>query len=215
MEEVKTYGEESEEEDVQKQGQKEEIPDGGDAVREEETQEQVVECETLEVAGEISDGLGNTWQIPADGLDDPYDLGSVNPFEHLRLDPRFHYQLVRNDKVSVKRLEQFVPVTKDEVGLMSELDVEYGTPQSTVVTYLDSTLMKIPKVLAKRRRDARTREAQRVVEDTEPTAQMQARDARDGRPPIRSTREMHSRMQREGTPLKVERTSEVKSTIAS
>lgn len=176
--------------------------------------EDVLRVSSVEVAGVLKDDEGNEWAIPADNVEDQYDLGTSNPFEHLSYDPRFHYQLVRTDRVDQKKMEQFVPVKRREVNMPESLNQDYGTPTGSLVQYLDSTLMKIPKVIASRRQAARVREAQRVKEQTEPTSAMLARSARPGGPEIKSAEKSRRRLQDGDTPVELRRTSSVRPTIS-
>lgn len=170
-----------------------------------------VEVETISVAGVITDKFGNTWQVPAEDVDDLDDLGAINPFEKMRFDPNFHYQLVGVQHIDVKRMEGLVPVLKEEVGLPAELTSEYGKPTSNIVQFMDAVLCKIPKVLADRRRAARVREAQRALEGIEPTDAQLARARRPGAPELRSNKASMAKLDRaaDGAPAQVERTRRV------
>lgn len=170
-----------------------------------------VEVDSISVAGVITDKYGNTWQVPADDVDDLDDLGAINPFERMTFDPAFHYQLVGVQHLDVKRMEGLVPVLKEEVGLPAELISEYGKPTSSVVQFMDAVLCKIPKKLADRRRAARVKEAQRALEGIEPTEAQLGRARRPGAPEMRSNKASMAKLDRaaDGAPAQVERTRRV------
>jgi len=177
--------------------------------------EDVLHVEEVAVAGVIIDDQGNRWSIPAEDVEDRYDLGSTNPFQNLKYDPRFHYQLVRNDRVAAKQMEQFVPVTKAEVKMPEDVSKDFGSSPGSIVQHLDCTMMKIPMVIRDRRQAARVREAQRVKEQTEPTPAMLARRARQDGPEIKSSKKTSRTLHGiEDAPVELKRSSSVRPTIS-
>jgi len=173
----------------------------------EPTEDDALEAKEIEVAGIIRDEYGNEWAIPADNVDDIGDIAS-NPFSVMKFDERFHYQIEPLGKVEQKRLEGFVPVLREEVGISKTLDIEYGKPTSNYVQYADSVLMKIPKVLADRRYARKARIAKEVVEQTEPTAEMLSRKPRTNQAQLRSINDTFDKIKNEAE-FKLERKTEI------
>ncbi len=137
------------------------------------------DCNSIEVPGIMKDDQGHTWAIPAEGLTDRDDLGELNPFGKLNYDPRFHYQMEHQDRVSQKMTEGFVPVTRQEVGVPPPVELEYGKPISDVLHLMDTVLMKIPRVLADRLQSRKARVAKSVIDATEPSREMLRRAGRN------------------------------------
>lgn len=145
-----------------------------------------VEVNQLEVAGAgaevIEDEFKNRWTIPNDSLTEdsaflPTEWDLIND----QLDPRFHYQLVKVDKVAEYSLSGFVPVKKAEFkGINPELLMEYGKPVTDIYARGDVVLMKIPRVLAMRRLRQKENLKQQMLNLTEPTPEMLARAGRGG-----------------------------------
>lgn len=165
-----------------------------------------VECNTIEAPGIIKDDQGHTWAIPAEGLDDVGSDADLEPFGKLNLDPRFHYQMEREDRVQQKMTQGFVPVTCEEVGVPPPVESSYGQPVSRVLHKMDTVLMKIPKVLADRLQARKARVAREIVDATEPSPDM-LRRAGKGKSKFKTNKELTEAAEAAGFSMSVERKS--------
>ena len=84
----------------------------------------------FQTAGIIRDAQGNEWTIPEGSLDEDFTLYS-SPFDIPNKDSRFYYQFEEDSNVPQMMSEQFVPVTRKELGMKEFTPVgaagEYGT----------------------------------------------------------------------------------------
>ena len=156
------------------------IKDEGDAI-----QADVISAPGVVVA----DNFGNSWTIPADEHEDLTDLGAGSIFDRFKHDDRFTYNLIQENRVAQRRLEGWVVVSKEEVGLSNDLVLEYGKPVTSDVHIMDGVYMKIPKQIADRRLKRKAEYAKQVVEQTEPTDEMLKRARRGQSPTMKKLQE--------------------------
>jgi hypothetical protein len=133
-----------------------------------------IEVSGIAIEGEtISDGLGNTWQVPALNTEDFDDLyaGDVYKVPKSILDV-FHVQMVPVSRLTEYRMRQFVPVTLNELGIPAELALTSGSPLDGYHVVGDSVMVKIPRVIFDRIQERKNKEARRRREEMEPTKEM-------------------------------------------
>jgi len=163
-----------------------------------------LEVEEVEVAGIIRDKQGNVWAVPADSTEELEDLNFKGPFAHLKYDDVMYYQLIRLDELESKRTEGFVPVTKSEVGIDEGLLRDVGKSVSSYVQYVDTILVKMPKVIADRMQARKAKVAQQIVDATMPDPEVLVRARRAGASKVQAKR-FEEDAEKEGFVARVER----------
>lgn len=141
-----------------------------------------IEVETLEASGFIMDSEGRKFAVPDENSEDFADLASKGEFDHFKYDPRFHYQIIKLTELDKHRAQGYQPCTKRELGADDSLLRDVGQSPTEMAVYEGSCIfVKIPKIVADRRRAARTASAQLAVEATEPSEdQLRARRGNPG-----------------------------------
>jgi hypothetical protein len=120
----------------------------------------------------IDDGMGHSWTVPADDTED-YRLHR-SPFEIKTLpgyDPKFDYQFENMSDVGPMLTNDWVIVTRKELGLPSypaDIPNEYGLPLSGAHMVEKQVCLKKPKVLVDRTRAAHKRFADAIVNQIAP-----------------------------------------------
>ena len=128
----------------------------------------------LEVGGIITDARGNSWQVPADNVEDKDDLYAADFYSNVPAELSGVFKLVGvpTKEVSKWTARQFVPVFKSELGITEELRRFAGDSTDSIHTVGDMTIMKIPHVLYDRRQAKKHKETKRRLDTVEPTAEM-------------------------------------------
>lgn len=128
--------------------------------------------ETRGVKLTIDDGHGHSWTVPADDTED-FRL-HTSPFELKTLpgyDPKFDYQFENMSEVGPMLTNDWVIVTRKELGLPSypaDIPNEYGLPLSGAHMIEKQVCLKKPKVLVDRTRAAHKRFADAIVNQIAP-----------------------------------------------
>lgn len=130
------------------------------------TDENEVAVDRIEVAGIITDAQGHSWTLP----EKDSDIGDLykSPFS-IKGHPEFYYQFETKDNVPQMLADEFVTVTRKELGLDRYKDgsTEYGQGTDEVYTVgNDMVCLKIPKVLADRRKKTERDFAKLAVDAT-------------------------------------------------
>jgi hypothetical protein len=142
----------------------------------EEREENFVEASSIEAPGIVEDDYGHKWTIPADTHTDGSLQLYQSRFELPKRDPRFHYEFHPVSEVSHMMTEDFVPVTREELGLKGieglteQIAKEYGAALTSFHQVDDLVCMKTPVELANRRYRALKEIADAAVNATRPGA---------------------------------------------
>jgi len=141
-----------------------------------------VELSQLEVAGVVRDKYGNTWQVPADNVEDFDDLYAPDAYAKLpdAITKDFHVQGVPMKRVQEYMSKGFIPLRLEEVGIPAEARRMTGQPLDGYHVVGDMVLMKIPHKLAQRIQLAVVKETKRRLASIEPTADMVRKSAASG-----------------------------------
>ena len=126
-----------------------------------------IKVRSIEVAGILMDSSGHTWTIPEK---DETDVRYKSMFTIPRPDPLMSYQFIRKEELTEMMGEQWVPVTRAEIGIAefkSEQD-EYGDPLDRYHVIGTQICVKKPKVLVQRQYAAQERICKAAVSATEP-----------------------------------------------
>jgi len=126
-----------------------------------------IAVKSIEVAGVLTDSEGHTWTIPEK---DNTDVRYKSKFLIPRPDPLMGYQFVRKEELTEYMGEQWVPVTREEIGVASfqtEKD-EYGDPLDRYHVVGTQICIKKPQVLIDREYAAQKRVRMAAIAATEP-----------------------------------------------
>lgn len=135
----------------------------------------------LEVAGVVTDEYGNTWQVPADNVEDLNDLYAGNTYKlPEKLTSKFHVQLIPISRLQEYVARKFVPVKLEEVGIPKEFAPTTGKPLDSYHVVGDSILVKIPLEVFERLNARKIKEAKDRLAQLEPTKEMMERTANSG-----------------------------------
>jgi hypothetical protein len=122
---------------------------------------------SVEVAGVYVDSRGNKWTVPEK---EEVDIRYKSKFTIPRPDPLMSYQFIRKEELTEMMGEQWVPVTREEIGVANfrtEKD-EYGDPLDRYHVIGTQICVKKPKVLVDRQYAAQKRVCDAAVSATEP-----------------------------------------------
>src|SRR5579864_1032309 len=115
-------------------------------------QDDGVDASTIEAPGIIRDKWsGKTWTLPSDAMSD-LGLATYKSPRDIKKDPNFHYEFHTLEELNEYIAQDFVPVTREELGLSQF--VPPGEPSPLDTYYIiegHDICMKIPRVLADRR----------------------------------------------------------------
>lgn len=141
-----------------------------------------IEVGEIEVAGVVRDKYGNTWQVPADNVEDYDDLYAPEAYAKLpdELTKVFHVQGVPQKQIQEYMARGFVPVRQEEVGIPAEARRMTGQPLDGYHVVGDMVLVKIPHAINDRIQAAKVRETKRRLTAIEPTADMVKKSAESG-----------------------------------
>jgi hypothetical protein len=126
-----------------------------------------INVKSIEVAGIHIDSEGHEWTIPEK---DNFDVRYRSKFEIPRPDPLMGYQFIRKEELTEMMGEQWVPVTREEIGVAvfkTEKD-EYGDPLDRYHVVGTQICIKKPKILIDRQYAAQNRVCAAAVSATEP-----------------------------------------------
>ena len=146
------------------------------------TADGALEFNKIEAGGIIKDAFGNTWQVPAQNVEDYDDLYAPDFYASVPKELSDVFQLVGVPTTKIRDWTQkgYVPVHQSELGITQEMRRFSGEPTDSIHTIGDLTIMKIPKVIHERRQALKIKETKRRLESVEPTAEMKAKAAASG-----------------------------------
>jgi hypothetical protein len=127
-----------------------------------------IKVKSIEVAGVHIDSEGHSWTIPEK---DETDVRYKSIFTIPNPDPLMGYQFIRKEELSEMMGEQWVPVTRKEIGVAefkSEAGSEYGGPLDGYHVVGTQICVKKPKILIERQYAAQKRVCDAAVAATEP-----------------------------------------------
>jgi len=139
------------------------VADGGD--------DGFIAFSDFEAGGILVDKRGNKFAIPANNTEELEDYSRPSS-THLDLDdPNFVVEWYSPDKMGERMQRGRVPVTWDEVGLVSpavDMKGQYGNPIDSYVKRADCIALKVPAVIKARESAAENAEAKRLRKSLEP-----------------------------------------------